>query len=186
MESIRAFIALPTDSSVRERIALTLKELQDVNADVRWENIEKLHITLKFLGNVEIEKFNHLSKVLEERLKRFPPFEIVYRHLGGFPSLEHPRVVWIGAEPSRTLGEIQRVVEETSYEFGFKKEDREFHPHMTIGRVRGTRNLRRLTDKLKSLTFEPIRSLCSGVLIMQSTLHPTGSTYAVKKAFTLT
>jgi 2'-5' RNA ligase len=186
MSSIRAFIAIPTDSFVQQRIALTMKELEEANAEVRWEKAEKLHITLKFLGSIDSDRLDQLSQMIAEGVRRFSKFEILFRGVGAFPTVDRPRIVWIGIESHTILSEIQREVEEISHAFGFAKEDREFHPHITIGRVKGTRNIHRLTEKLKSITFEPIRSLCAGVHIMQSTLHPTGSVYAVRKSFSLT
>ena len=70
-------------------------------------------------------------------------------------------------------------------EFGFPKEDRLFHPHITLGRVKETRNVVRLTEAIKTITFEPIETFCSEILLMKSELHPSGSIYTILKSFPL-
>ncbi len=186
MPSIRAFLALPADDHVVQRIGNVQRALQDAHADVRWESLDKVHITLKFLGETSHETLIKLAEQLESILRSFHPFEITYVGVGVFPSSSHPRIIWVGTEPNDLLISMQTSIENSCQVLGFKKEDRPFHPHVTIGRVKSGRNIHRLTDKLKSITFEPIKSLCSGVHIMQSQLLPTGSRYSVLKTISLT
>ncbi len=183
---IRAFIALPIEERVRLQMGTLIAELYEQNADARWESAEKLHITLKFLGDTSHETLRTLAEQLESSLHSFQPFEVTYVGVGVFPSPSHPRIVWVGTEPNELLMSMQLIIEDSCQAIGFKKEDRPFHPHVTIGRVKSQRNLHRLTDKLKSITFEPVKSLCTGVHIMQSHLLPTGSRYSILKTISLT
>jgi 2'-5' RNA ligase len=182
MSRIRSFIALPSPPSVKDEAARILAELQPIDADVRWESLEKLHITLKFLGNVESQLLENLIPALEEIAREQPSFEITYEGVGAFPTLTAPRVIWIGTAQTASLHALQNAVEQRCVEFGIARESREFHPHLTIGRVKSSRNIQRLTEKLKTLTLEPRRTRCTELLVMKSDLTPRGSVYSVLKS----
>ena len=179
MSPLRSFIALPTPDSVKNRIANTQAELKQLNADVKWDSPEKFHITLKFLGNIELQVLEKLTADLEAIATHHPAFELVFHSVGAFPSITQPRVLWAGTIQNDVLLSLQRRVEETCARFNFPKEQRAFHPHITLGRVKGTRNIGRLTDKLKSITLEATNSRCTELLVMRSHLHPSGSVYSV-------
>lgn len=185
MQEIRAFIALPSSAEVKRKLAEVQLELMSANADVKWDTPEKFHITLKFLGNCSKELLTQLMSSLQSSLQDVHSFEIVYRTIGGFPTIEHPKVVWVGAEMSQSLDQLHITVEETCTKLGFTKEDRRFHPHITLGRVKGNRSLHRLTEKLKSVTLEPLHVLYSEVLLMRSELQPTGSIYTLLNSIPL-
>ncbi|MGB2869311.1 MAG: RNA 2',3'-cyclic phosphodiesterase [Bacteroidota bacterium] len=179
---IRCFIALPTSEEVRKQIAAVQRRLVETQAEVKWDAPEKFHITLKFLGNVETSVADLLGEALEHRVSSIPPFDIEYANTGAFPNELHPNVLWIGAHADENILRVNTLVEDVCSEFGFTKEQRSFHPHITLGRVKGGRNLRRLTEELKSITFEPIRSRCSHILLVKSDLKPTGSVYTTLKS----
>ena len=179
MPTYRTFVAIPTSSDIKQKILGIQDQLIQSHADVRWEPAEKFHITLKFLGDCELELIRSLATELESVLRDVRSFDLEYRSVGCFPNLSRPRVVWIGAAEIVGLTELQRRVEETCGRFGFPKEDRAFHPHITLGRVKGSRNLDRLTDRVKSVTFDSIQTRCGEVHIMRSELRPTGSVYTL-------
>jgi 2'-5' RNA ligase len=87
--------------------------------------------------------------------------------------------VWAGTEPSAEVDALFRTLETVCGSFGFLRETRKFHPHITIGRVKGTRNLARLTEATKSVTFEPISTECREIRLMKSVLGPEGSAYSI-------
>ncbi|MCI0706011.1 MAG: RNA 2',3'-cyclic phosphodiesterase [Ignavibacteriae bacterium] len=185
MSSIRSFIALPASDVLREKISRVQQELQQGHADVRWELPGKFHITLKFLGNVELQVLEKLMAALSVDAARHPAFELVYQGVGAFPDVDKPRVVWVGTNTNDVLISLQQSVEKICEQFGFAREGRAFHPHITLGRVKSTRNIQRLTEKLKKLTFDPTNFLCAELLVMRSTLHPSGSEYSVVKSIPL-
>ena len=179
MSEIRAFIALRSSQVLKKKLAAVQSELISENADVKWDLPEKFHITLKFLGNCKPEVLAQLTTDLRSSLQDIHSFEIVYRAIGCFPTITHPKVVWVGADKNQSLDQLQAKVEEACTKLGFTKEDRQFHPHITLGRVKGNRNIHRLTEKLKSITLEPLQAQCSEVLLMRSELKPTGSIYTL-------
>jgi 2'-5' RNA ligase len=179
MPPIRTFISLPLPSDVQAKMAGIQQTLKTSNADVKWEVAEKLHLTLKFLGNVEGGRLQKLTQILKASLQTASAFDLVFQSLGCFPSLASPRIVWIGSEMKPELRDLSTRIEDACHQLGFEREDRPFHPHVTLGRVKGSRNIRRLTESLKSLTLEPFQVRCREVCIMRSDLHPTGSTYTL-------
>jgi len=183
MPAIRTFIAIPTSNDLQQHIAELQTKLQETRTDVKWDSQNKFHITLKFLGNVEESKLELLSTALSKTIHPFTPFTLEYESLGVFPNLHNPRIVWIGIKSNQVISDLQSAVETVCLKFNFPKEDRAFHPHITLGRVHGTRNLVYLTDAIKTITFEPIKSLCSEVLLMKSNLLPSGSVYTILKSF---
>jgi 2'-5' RNA ligase len=183
MHAIRTFIAIPTSTAVQQCIAELQTKLKEIQADVKWDSLSKFHITLKFLGNVETSKLELLSAELSKAIQPFAPFILEYESLGIFPNIYNPRIVWIGMKHNQVISDLQSAVESICSKCGFPKENRAFHPHITLGRVHGTRNLVHLTDAIKTITFEPIKSLCSEVLLMKSNLLPSGSVYTILKSF---
>ena len=185
MSSYRIFIALPTSLEVQNRLALIQSELMKSQADVKWDAPNKFHITLKFLGNVEQDKLSLLYNLMEKAILGRSAFEIVYKLVGAFPTVNNPRVVWTGAEPVKEMMDLQLEVERVCTEIGIPREERLFHPHVTLGRVRSRKNISHLIDAIKSITFQPIGYECKEVLVMKSDLKPEGSIYTALKSFQL-
>ena len=185
MPAIRTFIALPASNEIQQQIADVQSELITTQADVKWEPKNKFHITLKFLGSVESQKIESLSSALVDLVKQLSAFEITYDSLGVFPNLRNPRVIWIGTKFNQIVLDMQSGVEQICLDIGFQKEEHAFHPHITLGRVKGTHNIARLTEAIKTVTFESIQSRCSELLLMKSDLRPSGSIYTILKSFPL-
>jgi len=185
MPAIRTFIALPASGEIQKQIADVQSRLISAQADVKWELQNKFHITLKFLGSTETQKTEPLLSALTDLAKIFSAFKIDYDSVGAFPNLHNPRVIWIGTKFNQIVLDLQSGVERICLDFGFRKEERAFHPHITLGRLKGTRNLARLTEAIKTVTFESIQSQCSELLLMKSDLRPSGSIYTILKSFPL-
>lgn len=184
---IRTFIAIDVPSKIKDDIFEIQKELvKSVGEGIKWEEKEKFHITLKFLGDVNEEAINSIHHVLSESLSGFGNFAITYKGIGCFPDLKHPRVIWIGCEDqSGKLFTLQKLVEEKMSELGFEKENKDYHPHITLGRVKNPKNLTGLIKKIESINFEARTGEVEEVLIMKSDLKPTGSVYTVLRKIKL-
>jgi RNA 2',3'-cyclic 3'-phosphodiesterase len=172
---IRAFIAVNLDPAIRARIG-------DAEGDFNIKGVklvdpELIHVTLKFLGNVEGGRIDEIATALE-RVK-VPPFTADIRGIGGFPNARSPRVIWIGAEPVESFVEMNHQVEDVLADIGFEREGR-FKPHVTIGRVKFPDPEQK--QRLPGL-FEKYRDFDAGSMrvdrihIMQSRLSPKGPKY---------
>ncbi len=154
--------------------------LKEAFADVRWENRDKFHVTLKFLGGVEESTLQQIIERLSGALSPFSHTRLVYTGLGCFPNKRNPRVIWVGCENEEgVLLRVFQTIEEIVEPLGFEKEKRAFHPHVTLGRVRSPKRAQDLIEKMKSLTFEQQVAECREVLVMKSDLRPSGSVYTV-------
>ncbi|MFZ1979483.1 MAG: RNA 2',3'-cyclic phosphodiesterase [Bacteroidota bacterium] len=183
MPSHRAFIALPVSEEIGVSISAVQSFLQSPGDGVRWESPDKFHITLKFLGTADFSLLERIARPLESIARMSPPFTLVYTGVGAFPSNRRPRVVWIGAEYNPVLAALQKAVEQACFDAGFPPEERSFHPHITLGRVKDENLDRRLTEAIKTCTFEPIHSRFSEIVLMKSELKHTGSIYTKLKSF---
>lgn len=135
---------------------------------------ENLHLTLKFLGEVREERIRDISEILKEISKGFKKFEVTLQGIGAFPNQSSPRVIWTGVEKGRKeMIELQKEIEERLVPLGFKKEERGFHPHLTIARVKGRGDFKELFETdYKSRTF-----LIDKIILFKSTLTPKGPIY---------
>lgn len=179
-KNVRCFIAIPVEEAVRNELASIQSKLKEVDSGVRWEDPEKFHITAKFLGDITPNEVSTLCSNLRSGLSDYSSFPLLYDSVGAFPNIFRPRIIWIGAHANEQLSSIQKTVEEICDVLLLGKEERKrFHPHITIGRIKDGKKVPRLTEILKSVTFEPIQNLCQEVLVMKSVLHPSGSRYSV-------
>ena len=186
MPPIRTFISFDTPQSIRNEIYALQSQLKNSHADVRWESQEKFHATIKFLGNVDEQQLSRVISTIEENVNRYHRFEIVYQGLGAFPAVRNPRVIWVGCENADgTLEKIKNELDDVLLPFGFEKENRKFHPHITLGRVKSSKGVTNLTPMLENLTFEPRTTTIGEILVMKSVLKSEGSVYSVLKSIQL-
>ena len=186
MASVRLFIALETPAAVRKALAGTMAELREVEADVRWESEEKLHATLKFLGDTPDCRVDAVAAALERVSSSTAPLTVAYSGLGFFPSPREPRIVWAGLlEPTGALAGFHARIEASMGALGFAKESRPFHPHVTLGRVRGPRGAAALRARVETCTFDQPPIALHEVALIRSDLRPSGSVYTTLKRISL-
>lgn len=179
MAAIRTFLAFDTPETVKESILSVQTELKRSGLSASWESRGKLHVTIKFLGNVESGILGDVIARCESICTSYPPFVVVYAGIGAFPSPRHPRVLWAGCEnPDGTLDSLKRDLDAGLTSFGFPVESRTFRPHVTVCRIRDERKAGNLTPMLESLTFEPRSSAVDGIIVMKSVLEPQGARYS--------
>ena len=175
---IRTFIAVTLAAPVIEEIAKVRSILQEAKGDIRWTRREGLHLTLKFLGDIARNQVEPILSALQETVRERPPLHIVAQGLGAFPSLKRPRVLWVGLS-GEGLKELGEVVEATLMPLDFPPEEREFNPHLTLGRVRSLRGWERVLAVVKE--YEHVRfgeSTVDQVTLYQSELRPDGAVYS--------
>jgi 2'-5' RNA ligase len=186
MPSIRTFIAIPTPVEVRQALTCIQTELKTADAAVKWEPPEKLHITLRFLGNVEESQLAILMTDCSNAICNLNSFSLIYGGLGCFPDARNPRIIWAGSRnDDGVLVEMKKAIDDTVARYGFERENRAFHPHITLARVKGRQNIPNLIKMLQSVTFEPHPVVIDEVYFMKSELRPTGSIYTKLQSIAL-
>ncbi len=165
-ETIRSFIAIELSPENQTKLSQIIQELKTSGADVKWVKAENIHLTLKFLGNVEQAQIEAINEILQETAGEFEKFEFQLNELGAFPRIQSPRVIWVNAQAQEgIIGKIVLKLEGSLEKLGFAKEEREFTPHITIGRVRSSRGRMQLADKLKQINpFDIPRAKARGLL----------------------
>jgi 2'-5' RNA ligase len=176
---IRSFLAIELPKSILEKIDEVQGDLRSTHADVRWVNPEKIHLTLKFFGNVEESRIDSIFKSIEEPIQNTLPFSLKARGIGAFPSLRNPRVIWMGlVEGREILTALQKQIETRLEKIGFEPEDRPFHPHLTLGRMKSSRGKEELAEKMekhKEGEFGDFK--VERVVLFRSDLRPSGPIY---------
>lgn len=180
MAALRLFIALETPAAVREALCRTIAELKNVDAEVRWESEEKLHGTLKFLGDTPEARVEAVLAGLERTASATAPLTIAYAGLGFFPTPRQPRIIWAGMlEPAGALADFHARIERSMGALGFPEESRAFHPHVTLGRLRGPRGTAALRARVETCTFDQPPITLHEVALIKSDLRPSGSVYTI-------
>jgi len=180
MGSVRAFVAIRPPPDVISDVGAILSRLRSSDADFRWESVEKLHATVKFLGNVGESMLPLVYDATRRSAGDLGPFEVVFEKLGGFPDARHPRVVWVGCrDVSGSLETFKGRLDDALTPLGFEKDDRAFKPHITLGREKSPRGLPHLLSLLENLTFEPRSASIDGIVVLKSVLHSQGAEYSL-------
>jgi len=162
------------------------QSLRAHGADVRWVAIPSIHLTLKFLGDVDPGIIPKLTESLESAVRSECGFALRLHGLGCFPNQKSPRVVWCGIDgETESLSRLQHQVEIACAALGFAPENRVFHPHLTLGRVNGKRNLQPLLDCIKMGSDLECSFRTGHFNIYKSTLRPQGALYTVLNTIAL-
>ncbi|MEO0089463.1 MAG: RNA 2',3'-cyclic phosphodiesterase [candidate division WOR-3 bacterium] len=176
MNKIRSFIALEIPEEIKNEVYQHIENFKKDNLPVKWVEKENLHITLVFLGEQDLNFINRVKEILKNLSSNFKPFYINLTNFGFFPNAKKPRVFWVGINKNKEI--ITQMVEKLNNELkkiGFKPEEREFSPHLTIGRFKAVFNAEKyLTLKYKSKDF-----LIDKITLFKSTLTSTGPIYEV-------
>lgn len=174
---IRTFLAIRPSPETLASIGEYQTELQETGADVRWIEPSSIHLTIQFLGDVRESEIAGIERSLEQSLRPQPPITIECRGSGAFPNLKKPRVVWIGIR-SEGLSMLAERVEIALSPLGFPPEEREFNPHLTLGRIRSPRGLDRMIARLRENGERSFGvSRIDRAVLYKSELRPTGSLY---------
>ncbi len=149
MKMIRAFIAIAVPESVLQRCLQISDRLQRLDLDGRFTRCGSIHLTLQFLGNVDEKQITPIDRILQEAGREAMPFSLEVKSLGVFPNLKRPRVLWIGVHPVDILSDLQARLQNSLERLGFPGEDRPFHPHLTLLRLKSRKNLSGLVEYLE-------------------------------------
>lgn len=152
-QRIRTFIAVETDPSIRKAAADLIDKLRQTDADVKWVDPEKMHLTIKFLGDVDAEDVARVCGAVEKAVADVSPFQLAIRGAGAFPNTRRPQTIWLGGgEGDDQMAELADRVENALKKFGFRRETRRYRTHLTLGRFRrdgrGSGELGRLLQQL--------------------------------------
>ena len=178
-ETWRVFCAIELPTSLREQLAGHISSLRSATeANASWSSPESIHLTLKFLGEVEVERVARVSSAVAAAVTSLAPFKIRAEGAGAFPPRGAPRVLWIGINDAEgKLVDLHARIEAEFAKAGFPKESRPFRPHLTLARVRKPVGASALAAAHKERPFTPGDITVSELAVIRSELSSRGSKY---------
>jgi len=186
---MRIFIAIELDEPIIKSISALVDKLSKKNreAGIKWVRQEGIHLTLKFLGEIQEERLAAVKSVLEETSKSFDSFRLEVTGTGYFPTdKRNPRVLWVGVKAEETLIKLQDSLETRLEKIGFPREKRKFHPHLTLGRVKSVQFVQDVVRDLDMYREDAFGEMAvRKTTLFQSILKPSGAEYKIKGRFPL-
>jgi len=174
---MRLFVAIDLPEAIRAGIARLMTQLKPASPGLRWGHPGGIHLTLKFIGEVAGQQAAGIRRALGE-VKGMQPAEIRVAGAGFFPNDKHARVFWIGVEANPALGELAEAIESKLDALGVRREERAFHPHLTLGRFREPENPFALKEAITSAGAIDLGSFgAREFYLFQSYLSPKGAEY---------
>jgi RNA 2',3'-cyclic 3'-phosphodiesterase len=179
MGTIRSFIAVEIFDYVKKNINTLITVFKSVQADVKWVETHNQHLTLQFLGDVAEERIPAICQAVQRGVDAIGPFDLEIGFPGAFPNVHKPRTIWLGTKQgAEQMAELHEAVAAALAEVGIKDEDRRYQPHLTIGRVRGFKNLPLLSGLLKKhADFDAGKTAVDRVVVFSSRLQSGGPVY---------
>ena len=174
---IRAFIAVDVPPEVKNHLRAVSAALGSLDLDARLAPVSSIHLTLRFLGDVEESRIPGIGDAIRRCARRAPPFSLEVRNLGAFPSRKRPRIVWAGVAGDGGLERLHRLLELELHELGFDRERKKFRPHLTLLRLKSSRNLKRLSSYLETegQGMGPVSFLVRRIHLYESRLSSRGA-----------
>ncbi|RJP14535.1 MAG: RNA 2',3'-cyclic phosphodiesterase [Candidatus Abyssobacteria bacterium SURF_5] len=187
MAAVRMFVAITLHGSLHTTLGEIIGKLSSSGAKVKWVEPENVHLTLKFLGNVEEERLPEIFAACGRAAEGFGPIDLEMRALGCFPNNKSPRIVWLGIQRGvEAVTRLQEKVERELQAIGFSKEEKPFRAHLTIGRVKGKQGISRLCRLLEEERNIFLGSMrAEKISVMKSKTLPAGPVYTELRAIPL-
>ena len=185
MSQLRAFLAIDVDEDLKAKMYKIIKEFRQIDANIKYVELENLHLTLKFFGDIDTEGIDLLSSKIEGVVSNFDKFTVKVKGCGAFPNENRIKVIWFGLDGDETVKQLHDELDKEFVKLGFDK-DRKFSTHLTIGRMKSAKG----KNQVKS-TIEEFRDVEIGemtvdrIILKKSTLTPQGPIYDDIKIFEL-
>lgn len=186
---MRAFIAIELSKEIKDFLSRIQEKLKLSGCDVKWVSPKNIHLTLKFLGEINEEQLAKINQIVSEAAVLQPGFDLRLASIGSFPKISSPRVIWVGiGQGKEETKKIAAYLEEKISLIGIPAEEKEFSSHITIGRVRSPSGRQNLIQGLREIESEfegqeKPQLKVTKITLFKSTLTPQGPVYeALKEA----
>lgn len=176
MKPLRLFFAIWPPDAVRKTLWRSLAPMREALPSVRWVPPQRLHITLRFMGDVSAVCLPRLVRAAEA-LRQAAPFEIRLTGTGAFPRRGPPRVYWVGVR-SRPLPGLRASLDRALAREGLDREDRIFRPHLTVGRTNRDRSATGGPPRSETVATPDLAFTVAAIHLVRSELRPGGPRYA--------
>jgi 2'-5' RNA ligase len=181
-QTMRTFIGVPLPPAIRDKLVALQEQFAETGVDVKWVEPENLHVTMLFLGEVDAREVLTVCKTVEGVTATTEPFAMRVASVGCFPNPRRPRTIWAGIEKgSEKLVELHDALEVPLMEQGcYRREERAFTPHITLGRVKGESDTRSLAEAMKQQAdWFAGQMAVNEIQVLSSELKKDGPVYTV-------
>ena len=177
-ESIRCFVAVEIPESIQDLLAEIQDAFRPKIKRASWTRHRNIHLTLKFLGEVEQNRISQISEVLHKSAAHHKPFSIEIGGVGAFPNLVRPRVLWVGLKQGAAqMKTLAKAINDELCSLGYPNDTR-FHPHLTLTRLKNQVNLSTYIKLFKKFeTIEGALLKVDKITLVKSELQPSGAVY---------
>lgn len=175
---IRGFIALEISSELQEELKKIQKKLKQISGEILWIPKENLHLSVRFLGNISKEQIEPIKQINERIAKKLKSFPISLGVLGVFPYISDPKVLWAGiASGYNQITQINTLLSKELNSMKLKVEDKHFHPHITLARIKSIKNKSVLAELIDTIKLNIASEEISKLVLYKSELNPEQVTY---------
>lgn len=183
MTQVRAFLAMEVPEELKLKIYNVIKEFKKTDARIKYVELENLHLTLKFFGDIETDGIEKLSEKISSVVSEFDEFKISIKGCGAFPNTNRIKVVWLGIENDENVRKLHDELDKEFVKLGFDK-DRKFSTHLTIGRMKSAKGKDRVKSAIEQFSDVEIGEMnVDRIVLKKSTLTPQGPIYEDLKVF---
>ncbi len=172
---MRLFIAIDIPQDLKDVLSRLLLKLKKSDVDAKWVLTQNLHLSLKFLGEVDEAKIKNIEEILDSAGKQFSSLELNFEKFGFFPDEKRPRVFFVATDKEEELKKIYSFLEDNLQKLDFVKEER-FKSHITLARFRSQRNTEALKKQIESIAIKG-KFQANEITLFKSILKPQGPTY---------
>lgn len=183
MQFLRLFIALTFSPEELQKIIKTMDDIKRhfPTLGMRWGRPSNIHLTMKFLGNVEQSRLPEINQALLSSVENIPPCSAELGGLGAYPSLAHPQIIYLGLKPDHNLDTLFIQLENSLFSIGFPKERKVFSPHVTLARISdhiAESDRKAISTVLKNIDVPVLSSpFFNSMYLVKSELDRSGPTY---------
>ena len=185
-KNIRAFLAIEPPAAILDAAGILQETLKkEITGKVSWTKPQGNHLTLKFFGNINENDKKNICAAAGKQIALASPLSLKIEKTGCFPDSKSPRVMWLGVSgDTDKLAVLQAQLEKAFEEIGFARENRRFHPHLTLGRIKDSRQAKGAVDALRRCEdYRAGEFICKEMFLFQSRLTPQGAIYTKLEKF---
>ena len=185
MSQLRAFLAIDVDEDLKAKMYRIIKEFKQIDANIKYVDLENLHLTLKFFGDIDTEGLDVLSSKIEGVVSNFDKFTIKVKGCGAFPNNDRIKVIWLGIEDDERVRQLHDELDKEFVALGFDK-DKKFSSHLTIGRMKSGKGKNEVKSTIEEFSEVEIGEMdVDRIILKKSTLTPQGPIYEDLEIFEL-
>ena len=179
-ETIRSFIAVALPDDVLSALSRVQEQLKSYGFRAKWVRPANIHITLKFLGDIDAGAIDAITSAMVSAAGGCAPISLAAKGIGVFPNIKRPRVLWAGLSGEvNLLVDLQRKLDDWLSDIGFAKERRSFKGHLTLGRFKARVNAKEIMRALTEFEdFGTQSFMVRELILFKSDLKPSGAVYS--------